>query len=313
MNDSLNIVKSQAEELIQSIFTCLQENQASKDNCRVEEKIDLLIQNTEKIIQQNAEIISLNKEILNYGINIADKFTETPFEQNKTPYKFDHLPSVDNQPLTDDVKQPEIKVEKTPENSGTITHINKVAEEPKNAEPEKTVSQPQEIKTENQFNKQPEEVQIKQEETDIQDIEETSNTSSVLEFLHKRVIKDTSREFNEETIGSTVTSTAREITQQIKKDNILNPNRPKSIAEQFENKTNMDLMSAIGVSEKFMFINDLFLGNLREYTGFVNDLNAADSLTDSLTMLDKMQKQKKWAKGSLAYTTLEGIITKRFE
>ena len=32
MNDSLNIVKSQAEELIQSIFACLQENQTLKEN-----------------------------------------------------------------------------------------------------------------------------------------------------------------------------------------------------------------------------------------------------------------------------------------
>ena len=86
-----------------------------------------------------------------------------------------------------------------------------------------------------------------------------------------------------------------------------------SIAEAFENKNRSDLRTAIGVSEKFMFINDLFSGDLKAYTNFINMLNDATSVELSLTVIEENRIKRKWIKDSLAYTTLESLVQKRFK
>jgi hypothetical protein len=85
-----------------------------------------------------------------------------------------------------------------------------------------------------------------------------------------------------------------------------------SIAEQFENKNRSDLRTAIGVGEKFMFINDLFSGDLKAYTNFINILNEADSLEMSMVIIEENRSKRKWIKNSLAYSTLENLVEKRF-
>ena len=129
--------------------------------------------------------------------------------------------------------------------------------------------------------------------------EQKTETTSVLEFLRKRVIKDTkdtadTKENTEYSIGGIT-------------------DKPASIAEKFENKNNSNLKTAVGMSEKFMFINDLFLGDITEYSAFIDELNAQVSLDDAMKYIGVFQDKKKWAKGSLAYTTLENLLKKRFE
>ena len=87
---------------------------------------------------------------------------------------------------------------------------------------------------------------------------------------------------------------------------------PPSIAEKFENKNRSDLRTAIGVGEKFMFINDLFSGDLKAYTNFINMLNEASSLEMSMIVIEENRNKRKWIKNSLAYSTLESLVEKRF-
>ena len=88
--------------------------------------------------------------------------------------------------------------------------------------------------------------------------------------------------------------------------------KPTSIAERFENRNRSDLRTAIGVSEKFLFINDLFSGNLKEYTDFINKLNDITTWDMSKLVIEEMKQTKKWVSSSLAYSTLEDLIHKRF-
>ena len=122
-------------------------------------------------------------------------------------------------------------------------------------------------------------------------------TSSVLDYLHNNIMKD-----NEP--------------KQAKKEEYTTLDLFKSqpsIADAFENKNRSDLRTAIGVSEKFMFINDLFSGDLKAYTNFINMLNDATSVELSMTVIEENRIKRKWIKESMAYTTLENLVQKRFK
>ena len=83
------------------------------------------------------------------------------------------------------------------------------------------------------------------------------------------------------------------------------------ISKRF-NSPKIDLRTAIGVNEKFMFINDLFSGNLREYTDFIQRLNEAETLEMANVILNGEKENKRWVANSLSYGTLTEILAKKF-
>lgn len=153
-------------------------------------------------------------------------------------------------------------------------------------------------------------------------VQAQKKTSSVLDFLHNRVIKDDSKTLDNCKPQSTNNTNAQELINQslhnVEDDQPslrianVNNNQPKPLYEQFECKAKQDLKQIIGVSEKFLFINDLFSGSVREYTDFINMLSERKTLQESLDFVSFYQSSRKWPKGSLAYTTLEGILKTMF-
>ena len=77
-------------------------------------------------------------------------------------------------------------------------------------------------------------------------------------------------------------------------------------------QSHKDLRNTIGVNEKFMFINDLFAGNMRSYTDFISQLNKEENGTDALLLVKQMADTRHWVETSLAYSTLVSIINKKF-
>lgn len=134
-----------------------------------------------------------------------------------------------------------------------------------------------------------------QTETNFEKEPVKSAQTSVLSYLHNNIMKD--GEDKPRTINTTLD---------------LFSDKPTSIAERFENRNRSDLRTAIGVSEKFLFINDLFSGNLKEYTDFINKLNDITTWEMSKLAIEEMKQAKRWISSSLAYTTLEDLIHKRF-
>lgn len=94
-------------------------------------------------------------------------------------------------------------------------------------------------------------------------------------------------------------------------DNISASVNQEDIASKFK-QTHVDLRTAIGVNEKFMFINDLFSGNLREYTDFIQRLNDTESSEKAIELLMKTKDEKRWVASSLSFTTLKEIMIKKF-
>lgn len=94
-------------------------------------------------------------------------------------------------------------------------------------------------------------------------------------------------------------------------DNISKTVKQDDISSRFKTH-NLDLRTAIGVNEKFMFINDLFSGNLRQYTDFIQKLNEAESLEKANQILNATKEENRWISNSLPITTLHEIILKKF-
>lgn len=91
------------------------------------------------------------------------------------------------------------------------------------------------------------------------------------------------------------------------------PQTPNTIdINQRFKQNNADLRTAIGVNEKFMFINDLFSGNLREYTEFIQRLNESGSLENAKKIIQEAKERRKWVASSLSFTTLENVISRSF-
>ena len=276
---------------IKDIYDFLLTNDFNEEN--ITEKIEKPIEKHEKPVQLIEKLVG---NIVKKEPKVEPKI-EVPQEkklEEKEPIKPIEEPVEKNEELSKDYQEIIAKNEEI---------IQPVKQEEK--QEEKPTNNQEKIEQEI---KQTEE-KIKELHSQISDSKEnifnpsTSNsnsneTSSVLEYLHQKVIKDIPQKEEEET--------------QKQQADLFSDNRPTSIADRFEEQNKSDLRTAVGVSEKFMFINDLFSGNIKEYADFINKLNDAKDVLESQQIIEQTKQRHKWATGSLAYTTLSNLIEKRF-
>lgn len=73
-----------------------------------------------------------------------------------------------------------------------------------------------------------------------------------------------------------------------------------------------NLKMAIPINDKFMFINDLFDGNLREYNETIEALNGFKTLDQAAEYLDLMKRKNLWNTSSAAFLKLKDLVERRF-
>ncbi len=88
--------------------------------------------------------------------------------------------------------------------------------------------------------------------------------------------------------------------------------REKSLGPKVPSARIENLKTAITINEKFMFINELFDGNLREYNETIETLNGLNSLDQAAGFLDLMRKKNFWNTGSNAFRKLTELVERRF-
>ncbi len=82
---------------------------------------------------------------------------------------------------------------------------------------------------------------------------------------------------------------------------------PKVSSDRIDN-----LKTAISINEKFMFINELFEGNLREYNETIETLNGFKTMDQAADFLDLLRKKNFWNTGSNAFKKLKDLVERRF-
>ena len=88
--------------------------------------------------------------------------------------------------------------------------------------------------------------------------------------------------------------------------------REKSLGPKVPSDRIDNLKSAITINDKFMFINDLFDGNLREYNETIETLNGFKTLDQAGDFLDLMRKKNFWDTGSRAFLRLKELLERKF-
>ena len=74
-----------------------------------------------------------------------------------------------------------------------------------------------------------------------------------------------------------------------------------------------DIHTAIGINEKFQFINELFEGNTNEYTAAINQLNNYTSFTEAESYLNSIKEIYKWKEDELLVDKFMNIVRRKLK
>ncbi len=85
-----------------------------------------------------------------------------------------------------------------------------------------------------------------------------------------------------------------------------------TVAEKLTQKSLESLKQLIGINEKFLFVNELFKGDLRSYNNALNELDSLKTLEGANTYLFELKVQNQWADDLEAYLKLKELIEKKF-
>ncbi|MEA4968757.1 MAG: hypothetical protein VB048_11660 [Bacteroidaceae bacterium] len=259
----------------------------------------------EMVQQEEIKLEEIEQEAFSQEEVVQEAFFDTqeindlPQEKEEPVEKKDEIPSV--------LKYLNEQMPK----SSTISPIHiKIEDEVKETQPELVVEEEKtvEIVVENKAieEERVEEIVVEQEVIEEPKIEEKKEEVFQELFFETPIEESKPKNLsNGKTIGEQYEqkkSIFENFSTNIKQDDI---------SKRF-NSPKIDLRTAIGVNEKFMFINDLFSGNLREYTDFIQRLNEAETLEMANVILNGEKENKRWVTNSLSYGTLTEILAKKF-
>lgn len=95
-------------------------------------------------------------------------------------------------------------------------------------------------------------------------------------------------------------------------DNLARSQTQASVAQAMHGAPLNDLKKAIGINEKFLFINELFEGSMQAYTDNIEKLNAAADKLQANHILESLQIKYNWDSSHAAYLRMLELIQRRF-
>jgi hypothetical protein len=88
--------------------------------------------------------------------------------------------------------------------------------------------------------------------------------------------------------------------------------REQSLGPRFKQPNTGDIKSLININEKFLFINELFDGDYKEYTLTIEIFNNFDEKGEAFEFLDSLLKNNLWNSTAPAFLKLKEIVEKKF-
>lgn len=101
-------------------------------------------------------------------------------------------------------------------------------------------------------------------------------------------------------------------TQKSMHDKIANEKPDKTLADKIGKSTITNLKNAIGINDKFLFINELFKGDIQEYNKTIDKLNSFMKLEETTGLLEELKERYHWAEKPDAYQKLEDLLIRKF-
>ncbi|MGI6718172.1 MAG: hypothetical protein ACOX4D_03330 [Bacteroidales bacterium] len=90
-------------------------------------------------------------------------------------------------------------------------------------------------------------------------------------------------------------------------------NKSETVADKIRLEKITDIKSAIGINDKFYFINRLFDGDVKFYNETVDKFNNFNSINDAKILLQLLINKYNWDFNDEAYKKFEDIVEKKFE
>ncbi len=85
-----------------------------------------------------------------------------------------------------------------------------------------------------------------------------------------------------------------------------------SIAEKMQKSQFSNIREAIGINEKFLFINELFNGDMGRYNKILDDINELSTKQGVDTYLFELKIQFQWPEDGDAYIRLKELLDRKF-
>ena len=93
---------------------------------------------------------------------------------------------------------------------------------------------------------------------------------------------------------------------------VLEKAEDNSLAARLQRKPVSDLIAAIGINDKFLFLNELFNGSMEKYNKSIRSLNSFSTLLGAKTYMSELQIEFQWDCDSDAYKKLNDLVERRF-
>lgn len=146
------------------------------------------------------------------------------------------------------------------------------------------------------------EFEISETQEDETNSETAHNSNDEIKFKHKE----------DEEIDSGIRVYMRVHNEHNTLGDMLEHTEDNSLAARLQRKPIADLMTAIGINDKFLFLNDLFGGSMEKYNKSIRSLNNFSTLLGAKTYMSELQIEFQWDCESEAYKKLNDLIERRF-
>lgn len=92
----------------------------------------------------------------------------------------------------------------------------------------------------------------------------------------------------------------------------LSAKQDPTLADKMQQNQINDIKSAIGINDKFLFINELFEGDLKTYNQAVDRLNHANNKDEAMSSFISFKEKYKWEEEHEAVEKLKTILNRKF-
>ena len=156
-----------------------------------------------------------------------------------------------------------------------------------------------------------EEVEDEEEVSDTEEEEEEEEENLITDSLSDTAV-DSKKEVSEKEEDSGIRA-YRIIRENIPTlSDMLEQSEDKSLAARLQRKPVSDLITAIGINDKFLFLNELFGGSMEKYNKSIRSLNSFSTLLGAKTYMSELQIEFQWNCTSDAYKKLNDLVERRF-
>ena len=87
----------------------------------------------------------------------------------------------------------------------------------------------------------------------------------------------------------------------------------ETLGERLQHSSVNDLQKAIGINDKFLFVNELFSGSMEKYNRSIENLNDLKTLNGALIYINELRIELQWNSNNEAYKKLLELVHRKFE